>query len=311
MTLHPNALGVDISRDFLDVDDPRSQRHWRIANTPAGINKLIAAHADAFFVFEATSGCDADLRRQLTAASVAFARVNPRRVREFARASGFLAKTDRVDARVLAEMGLRLDLDATVEPSPERAALAELVARRDQLVGEIVREKNRLNQVRLRVVRADIESHVRLLEQRRDKLDAVIRTHVAAHPEIAAAETRLRAIPGVGPTVAATLIAELPELGRRDRRSIAALAGLAPLANDSGRHKGKRLIWGGRRKVRRVLFIAAMHASRRCPHWARMRERMLKAGKATKTVIVAIARKLLIAMNAMLRDGPPFAPAGL
>jgi len=309
MTLHPNALGVDIAMQFLDVFCPRSARHWRIANTPGTIDQLIARHADAFFVFEATSGCDDELRLRLTQAGVPFARVNPRRAREFARAAGFLAKTDRVDARVLAEMGRRLEIEPTVEASPARRELSELVGRRDQLVEEIVREKNRLRQVRCRCVQRDIKDHIRTLERRRDKLEAAIAAHVEAHRELAETAAHLRQIPGVGPTVAATILAELPELGGRDRRAIAALAGLAPLANDSGRHNGKRRIWGGRRKVRRVLFIAAMHASRRCPHWIGMRRRMAEAGKATKTILVAIARKLLIAMNAMLRDGTPYAPA--
>lgn len=308
MTLHPNAIGVDISRDYLDVFCSRSRRHWRIANTPEAVAILIETCRDAFLVFEATSGCDHELRRCATASALPFARVNPRQAREFARANGILAKTDRVDARVLAEMGQRLDLDETVEPPPECAQLSELVARREQIVEEIVREKNRLAQARLRIVRLDIASHVRLLERRRDKLDAAIRDHVAGHAGLASTEARLREIPGVGPTIAATIIAELPELGHRDRRTIAALAGLAPLANDSGRHRGKRRIWGGRRKVRRALFIAAMHASRYCPHWAELRHRMQAAGKANKTILIAIARRILVAMNAMLRDGTSFQP---
>jgi transposase len=308
MTLHPNALGVDISMKHLDVFCPRSQRSQRVANTPAAIEDLIAQYPDAFFVFEATSGCDETLRCLLTRAKVPFARVNPRRAREFARAAGVLAKTDRVDARVLAELGRRLELAPTVEPSQERRALSELVARREQLVEEIVRERNRLHQARSRTVRCDIESHIRLLEGRRDKIERAIRELVRDSRELAACAAKLRAIPGVGPIVTATLLAELPELGLRDRRAIAALAGLAPLANDSGRYQGKRRIWGGRRKVRRVLFIAAMHASRHCPHWARLRQRMHAAGKATKTILIAIARKLLVAINAMLRDDAAFNP---
>jgi transposase len=308
MTLHPNALGVDISKQHLDVFCPRSQRAQRLPNTPAAIAELIAHNKDAFFVFEATSGCDHTLRQLLTRAKVPFARVNPRRAREFARAAGVLAKTDRVDARALAELGLRLELAPTVEPSQERRALPELVARRDQLVEETVRERNRLRQANSRTVRGDIESHIRLLEGRREKIERAILQLVRDSPELARCAERLRAIPGVGPVVAATLLAELPELGSRHRRAIAALAGLAPLANDSGHSKGKRRIWGGRRKVRRVLFIAAMHASRRCPHWAGLRQRMHAAGKATKTILIAIARKILVAMNAMLRDDAPFDP---
>lgn len=308
MTLHHNCIGVDISADTLDLFCPRYARHWQIANTPAAIAVLIAQHSDVFFVFEATSGCDRELRRQLDAGRIAFARVNPRRAREFARAAGFLAKTDRVDARMLAEMGCRLALTPTVEPSAARQQLAELVRRRDQLVEEIVREKNRLGQARSPLVRADIQSLVRVLDGRKDKLEAAIRTAIAADAELAQAEARLREIPGVGPAIAATLIAELPELGARDRRAIAALAGLAPLANDSGRHRGKRKVWGGRRKVRRALFIAAMHASRRVPQWASLRRRMLAAGKAKKAVLIAIARHMLVAINAMFRHGTRYRP---
>jgi transposase len=309
MTLHENCLGVDIARDHLDVFCSRSRSFRRVANTPEAISELVACNKDAFFVFEATSGCDEDLRHGLDLAQVPFARVNPRRAREFARASGVLAKTDKVDARMLADMGRRLALAPTREPSPARRHLSELVARRDQLVEEIVRERNRLSQARSRLVRADIESHIRLLENRRLKLEEAIAAHVRETPELTRTAQRLRTIPGVGPIVAATLLAELPELGTRDRRAIAALAGVAPLSSDSGRHRGRRRIWGGRRKVRRALFIAALHASRRCPCWAQMRQRMLEAGKAKKAILIAIARKMLVAMNAMLRTDTDFMPA--
>ena len=261
MTLRQNALGVDLSLDALDVYCPRRDTYRHVPNTPAAIAALVADNTDAFFVFEATSGCDHELRARLTAAGVPFARVNPRRAREFARARGLLAKTDRVDARGLAEMGRCLPLEATVEPDTQRQRLAALVTRRDQIVGDLTREQN-----------------------------------------------RLRTIPGVGPIVAATLLAELPELGQRDRRAIAALAGLAPLANDSGRRQGRRRIWGGRRKARRVLYIAGLNAKRYCPHYADIAARMAATGKAPKTIVIAIARRLLTAMNAMLRDGTEFAP---
>lgn len=309
MTLRQNILGVDISLDALDVHDARRGSDRRIPNTPDAIRTLIAENSDAFFVFEATSGCDHDLRSQLTAARVPFARVNPRQAREFARASGILAKTDRVDARALAEMGRCLPLQETVGPDAARQRLGELVARRDQIVGDIAREHNRLSAARDPIVKADVASHIRVLEGRRDKFDAAIARHIADHSDLAAAERQLRTVPGVGPIVAATLIAELPELGHRDRRAIAALAGLAPLANDSGRRHGARRIWGGRRKVRRALFIAGLHAKRWCPHYRDVAARMAAQGKAKKTIVIAIARRLLVALNAMLRDGTAFAPA--
>lgn len=315
MTLHQNAYGVDLSYDNLDVYSSRSKRFRRIANTPEAIRQFVAEleaeTTQPFVVFEATSGCDYDLRRQLTEAGMTFHRANPRQAREFARGCGLLAKTDKVDARMLAEMGRRLDLRATREPSQDRQDLSALLTRRDQLVEEILREKNRLAVARHRLVRADIASHIRLLEGRKEKFDAAIEAHVRRSPELAHDAQKLQQVPGVGPLVSATLLAELPELGQRDRRAIAALAGLAPLASDSGRHRGKRCIWGGRRKARRVLFIAAIHASRRCPHWAQVRARMLAAGKAKKTVLIAIARKLLVALNAMLRDSSTFNPSAV
>ncbi len=309
MTLHQNIIGVDISKHTLDVFLKCSDQHLQIANTACQIAELISTNADACFVFEATSGCDEALAEALSNAAMTFVRVNPRRAREFARAAGFLAKTDKVDARMLAEMGARLDLTPTVEAAPERRELAGLVARRDQIVGDIVREKNRLQQAQYRLVKNDIKSHLRVLEGRRDRLDKAIAEHVAAHPALAQWDARLQSIPGIGPIIAATLIAELPELGQRDRRAIAALAGLAPLANDSGKRFAKRKIWGGRRKVRRALYIAAMHAARRVPAWIELRQRMHATGKPVKTILIAIARKLVVALNAMFRDDVEFAPS--
>lgn len=306
MTLQQKHLGVDISKARLDLFDSVGNRASSVPNTAAAVKKLIKTFPAHVFVFEATSACDHLLRQQLTSTGVPFMRVNPRRAREFARACGFLAKTDRVDATMLAEMGRRLELPLTLEPSPARQKLAALVHRREHLVGDIVAQKNRLQQVQYADIAKDIERHLRWLTRERDKIDAKIADHVKAHNELVEAEALVRTAPGIGPVVAATLVAEMPELGRRDRRSIAALAGLAPLANDSGRFNGKRKIWGGRARVRRALFIAALHASRRCPHMKAMRERMAAAGKAPKIILVAIARKLLVALNAMIRDNTTY-----
>jgi transposase len=303
MTLPRNFVGVDICKDRLDVYSSSTGRHSILANTPKGVSKLIGAHPDAFFVFEATSGCDSAMRATLTAAGAPFARVNPRRAREFARAAGFLAKTDRVDARVLAEMGRKLELKQTLEPSAERQELEALLTRREQYVQMLVAERNRLAQAACGLIRADIRSHIRLLEGRLEKFDHAITALISASEELSRDARRLRRAPGVGPVVSAVLLADLPELGRRDRGAIAALAGLAPLSSDSGRRKGQRRIWGGRRRVRRALYIAALHASRHCPRMRAFRERLAARGKATKTILIAVARKLLVALNAMLRDG--------
>lgn len=309
MTLHPNVLGVDIAKAHLDVFDRRGGTHLRIANTrPAIANLLAGTPADTLVVFEATSGCDGLLRNMLGPGGHRFARVNPRHAREFARAIGVLAKTDKVDAKVLAEMGHRLDLMPSEELAPVRQELAALVQRREQLVEETVREKNRLGQTTHPAVRRDIASHIRLLEGRTTRMTDAIEALIAQDEGLNRDRKRLESMPGVGPVVAATLLAELPELGRRDRRAIAALAGVAPLANDSGRRQAPRRIWGGRRKVRRMLFIAALSAARWCPRFRAMRQRLAAAGKAKKVIHIAIARKLLITLNAMLRDGLAYQP---
>ncbi len=308
MTLHQKFIGVDICKEFLDVYCTQSERHWRVANDDREITRLVHANPQAFFVFEATSGCDGVLRTRLDQSRTPFARVNPRRAREFARAAGVFAKTDRVDARVLAEMGRCLELTPTTEPSKERRCLSELVQRRDQIVEEIVRERNRLHQASLARVRQDIQSHIRLLQKRQHKLDQAIADLIEESRELAELNALLQSIPGVGPVIAATLLAELQELGHRDRRAIACLAGLAPRANDSGRWQGRRRIWGGRRKARRVLFIAALQASRFCSHWRHIRREMEKSGKPKKTIIIAIARRLLTTMNAMIKTGTAYQP---
>ena len=280
MTLHQKYIGVDICKQFLDVYCSQSMRHWRIANTDREIAELVHSNQQALFIFEATSGCDGVLRTRLDQNRTPFARVNPRRAREFARAAGVFAKTDRIDARVLAEMGRCLELTPTREPSKERQCLSELVQRRDQIVEEIVRERNRLHQASLTTVRQDIQSHIRLLQRRQHKLDQAIADLIGESAELAELNVLLQSIPGVGPVIAATLLAELPELGHRDRRAIACLAGVAPRANDSGRSQGKRRIWGGRSKARRVLFIAALQASRFCSHWRHVRRQIGNARKA-------------------------------
>lgn len=301
MTLHQKYLGVDICKDFLDVYDNQMARAKRWPNTPRDVRKLLKTFPDHFFVFEATSVCDQTLRDTLSQCKIPFSRVNPRRAREFARASGYLAKTDQVDAKMLADMGARLDLPQTHEPSAQHQKLAALVQRREQLTGDIVAQKNRAKQLQFADMKRSIERQLRWLEKERASIERKINAHIKANDTLSATAKTIQTVPGIGPVIAATLVAFMPELGTRDRRAIAALAGLAPLANDSGRRFGKRKIWGGRRRVRRALFIAAMHASRRCPHMAAMRERMVKAAKPTKTILIAIARKLLVTINAMIR----------
>lgn len=308
MTLPRHVLGVDVARDWIDVCDPAPDEVRRIRTTPSALGAFARGlPANAFVVLEASGGCERPLLEALEAAGVAYARVNPRQAREFARATGRLAKTDKVDARVLAEMGLKLDLRTAPAPDPARRRLAELVARREDLVAMIAAEKQRLSAARDAFVRRELKAHVALLERRRVALDKQIAAHTRSHDDLARLDRLLRTAPGIGPIVASILIARLPELGLIDRRAIASLCGVAPLARDSGHSRGRRHVWGGRAGVRRVLYLAAFIASRSNPGLKAMRQRLQAAGKPFKVAIIACARKLLTILNAMARDQKAYA----
>ena len=302
----PIVIGCDLSRAWLDIHTLPGGARARIANTPSGTTAWIAGiDPAARVVFEATSGCDGPLIAALAERGIAFARVNPRQAREFARATGILAKTDRVDARVLAEMGSRLPLKATTPPDPDRVRLADFLRRRRQLVETRKAEKVRRHSSGQREILRDIESMIALLDRRIAKLDREIAALIAESPSLAERARLLAPVPGIGPTVLATLLGELPELGALCRRRIASLAGLAPHARESGSWRGTRRIWGGRRKVREALYIAALSATRRIPSLVALRQRMRAAGKAPKTILIAAGRQLLVILNAMIRTGQP------
>lgn len=299
-------IGCDLSRSWLDVHALPAGKAFRVANIRTDITQWLASLGpDTLVVFEATSGCDRALIEALSAANIAYHRVNPRQAREFARATGVLAKTDRVDARLLAQMGRMLEVEATTPPSPERVRLADFLRRRSQLVEMRKAEKVRRHDAGQPDILADIEELIALLTQRIEALDKQIGELIAQSAELAEQARLLSAVPGIGPTVLATLLGELPELGARCRRRIASLAGLAPHACESGTWRGKRRIWGGRRKVREALYMAALTASRRIPQLVAMRERMKAAGKAPKTILIAAARQLLVILNAMMRLKQP------
>jgi transposase len=301
MTLHQNVFGVDVAKEWIDVCDS-SSRLRRIENTPRALKAFAKTAGDGLVVFEASGGYDRTLTVSLDAAGVAYARVNPRHAREFARATGRLAKTDRVDARVLAQMGAALKLNPTTPTEPERRRLAELVGRRDDLVTMRVAEKNRLAQTHDAFLRRDINSAILAITRRLLRIEAEIAGHLHAYDGMARLAQRLQSAPGIGPTVACTLVARLPELGRLDRRAIAALVGLAPHACDSGRSLGARRIWGGRASVRRALYIAAFIASRCDPELKAIRQHLTARGKPFKVMLVAVARRLLVALNAAIGE---------
>ena len=297
-----NVIGVDIAKHWIDTYNLESGRACRIDMTSTSLKAFAAGCTDAFVVFEASGGYERPLAEALTAAGIAYARINPRQAREFARATGRLAKTDQVDACMLAFMGRALELSPTPPPDPARIRLAALVARREDLVDQAVREANRLKRASDTFVRADIASLIRVLKGRIEKVETEIAAQIASDPTLAATEQRLRSAPGIGPVTAASLLARLPELGHVSRGAIANLAGLAPHACDSGQMRGQRHIWGGRKDVRKSLYQAAFIASRYDPALKALRTRLEAAGKPFKVAIIAVARILLTQLNAIVRE---------
>lgn len=304
MTIDRTVLGIDVSGAYLDAFvHPRGEAR-RLTNTQAGIAALVAfaAALKAFIVLEATAPFDQPLIRALEAAGLTFHRANPRRARDFARSAGFLAKTDAVDARMLALYGASLELRPTKLVAPVRLALQALVARRDQLV-----EMRKAERVRLRTVSGpDVVNSLKAVIALLDEQVRVLERRIAATTEADATLSRdrivLRSAPGVGTVTASVLLASLPELGHVDRRAIAALAGLAPIARDSGLMRGRRCVQGGRKRVRDALYMAALAAVRTAP-WKPVFQAMKDAGKPPKLSLIAIARKLLVALNAAIRQG--------
>lgn len=306
MTLPQDIIGVDIAKDWIDVFHLSSLRHERIVTTKQALARFAKAARGALVVLEASGGYERPVTEALAKAGTAYARVNPRQAREFARATGRLAKTDRVDAEVLARMGRALELKPTPPEDPDLARLSDLVARRGVLVGQIRAEKNRAGTTRDRWIAKEIALMIKVLDAHLKAVEAQIATLIETRDTLAAQSARLASVPGIGPAVSAVLIACLPELGQLDHRKITSLAGLAPHATDSGLHRGKRRIWGGRADVRRALYIAAFIASRYDPALKAFRKRLQDAGKPAKVAITACARKLLTILNAMCKNGQDY-----
>jgi transposase len=312
MSLPEVTMGIDISGARLDVWLHPAGRLRAFSNTPGEIDRLVAwiAQEGAFVVLEATAPWDQTLIRALEKAGLGFHRANPKRARDFARSIGLLAKTDAVDARMLAVYGARLELAPTPAASPQRLALQGLVARRDQLVEMRKAERIRLNTARRvacvngqdAAIQDSLLRLMSLLDDEIRQLDRAIQATIAACADLARDAAILRQASGLGPVCASVLLASLPELGQVDRRAIAALAGLAPIARDSGQMRGRRFVHGGRKRVRDALYMAALSACRSGP-WTTVYNQMRTAGKPAKLAIIAIARKLLVTLNAAIRDG--------
>lgn len=309
MTLPQTYIGVDVAKDWIDVCDPTTARQERIPTDGRSLRRFAATVGSSIVILEASGGYERPIMSALSAAGRQATCVNPRQAREFARATGRLAKSDRVDAQVLAEMGRALQLVPARPRSAERQRLSDLTAHRTDITAMIVAEKNRLRTTQDQWIRRNISQHIKILQANLTKAETEMEAVIQDQDDLRDQAARLRHIKGIGPVVSATLIAQLPELGQLDRRRIAALAGLAPHANDSGHRRGKRTIWGGRATIRRTLYLAALTASRFDPRFRTFKEHLLAAGKAKKLVIVACARKLLTVLNAMMRTGTTYRDA--
>jgi transposase len=306
---NPIVVGVDIAKRSFDAALGVNGPVKTLDNDDAGHDALIAElagqHVD-LIVMEATGGLERDLACALQAAGFALAVVNPRQARDFAKAMGYLAKTDRIDAKALAELAQVLsrhpqrDRFITALPSPEQQALQALVARRRQLVAMYVAEHQRLTCSHAGA-RKSIEAIIEAIRAQLDEVEAKLAQHIETHHADIAA--RLSSVRGIGPATTACLIAGVPELGRLSRREISALIGVAPLNRDSGQKRGKRAIFGGRAQVRRALYMAALAAIRFNAVIKRFYARLVDAGKPKKVAIVACMRKLLTILNAMARTG--------
>ncbi len=297
-------VGVDVSKDSLDVAIGTQKDIITFTNDQKGVDSVVKKlkRIDAqLTVFESTGGYEHLATSCLAEAGLAVVIVNPRQVRNFAKATGILAKTDAIDARVIARFAEAVKPD--IRPLKDRATseLTALVTRRRQLIGMIVAESNRLKLANKRN-KKDIKDHIRWLQKRLDKIETDIGKTIQNSPIWRCKDNILQSVPGIGPVTSATLICDLPELGVLSSKKIAMLAGLAPLNYDSGKFKGRRRIWGGRAAVRSGLYMATLAAIRCNPAIAGFYQRLLAAGKCHKVAATACMRKLLIIVNAMLRD---------
>lgn len=305
-------FGIDVSKDHLDVAGTASDpAPFRVPNTDAGHAEVIARlkpHAPEGVVMEATGPYHLPVAAALAEAGLPVMVINPRQARDFARATGHLAKTDRIDAGVLAQFGQVSGLSPRPLPDAPTRELSARLVRRRQLVEMLTAERNRFG-VASQSVRKGIQEHITFLKKELAALDDDLGSFLKAHGLWQEQIQILQSVPGVGPVLARTLIGELPELGRLDRGRIAALVGVAPLNRDSGRREGKRQVWGGRGNVRAVLYMAALVATKHNPVIRAFYQKLLGAGKAKKVALVACMRKLLVILNAMIKSKEHWNPS--
>ena len=306
------SVGIDVSKGALDVSVYPVGNTWRVEHTPAGTAGLAEELADlepAVVVVEATGGLEISLVAALGSAGLPVTVVNPRQVRDFARATGRLAKTDKLDAQVLAQFGEAVQPVVRPLPDAARLELRALVTRRQQLLEMITAEKNRMRRT-TPSVRHRIELNVRWLKEQLKELDRDQGDFLRSSPLWQEEAKLLQGVPGIGPVVTATLIARLPELGSLNSKEVASLVGVAPFNRDSGTLRGKRTVWGGRGPLRTALYMATLVAVRHNPVLRAFYQRLCAAGKPKKVALTACLRKLLVILNSMIKHNRPWHPVG-
>jgi transposase len=305
-------VGIDVAKAHLDCAVDGVDGSQRVPNTAAGIAQLVErwrATPPALVVLEATGGYELELAWAFSHAQLPVVVVNPRQVRDFAKATGQLAKTDRLDAQILARFAAVVRPSLRPLPDATQHALDALVSRRRQLSEMLSAEQTRMLVSRAGAVQRSLRKHITYLKKELHATNTELGALIQASPVWREADNLLESVPGVGPVTACTLIAALPELGTLDRRAIAKLVGVAPLNCDSGQSRGRRMIWGGRADVRHVLYMATLVATRHNAAIRTFYQRLLIAGKAPKLALVACMRKLLLILNSILKSKTPWRPA--
>lgn len=306
-----NCIGIDVAKQGFDLHSLKTGQDRRMDNSTEGIRQCVTlCHTlrPELIVLEATGGYELGLAATLQAEGFAVSVVNPRRIRDFARAAGQIAKTDKLDARIIAQFA------ATMEPMPTERIhentqkLKALVARRSQLVGLHTAESNRLEHADSKAVHRSIAAVLKVIEAQLETIDRQIKEHIQKTPELRQRSEILDSAPGVGPTTAHMLVTELPELGRLNRRQIAALVGVAPMARDSGTFRGKRMTGGGRKEIRSRLFMPTLVAVRHNPILRAYYTRLIRQGKCKMVALVAVMRKLICILNTMIKNNQLWNP---
>lgn len=303
-------VGIDVSKLQLDVAVRPDNKRWSVANAEADIGKVIEVLntlSPKVIIVEATGGMEIPLVTALSQATLPVVVVNPRQVRDFAKAVGRMAKTDRIDAEILAHFGEAVKPDARLLKDEDTQMLTALVTRRRQVIEMITAEKNRLG-ISPNVIHKDIQKHIEWLQKRLEDIDSHLDSAIRKSPVWREKDDLFRSVPGVGQVLSVSLITGLPELGSLSLRQIAALVGVAPFNRDSGLFRGKRTIWGGRAYIRAVLYMATLSASRFNPTICCFYRRLIEAGKKPKVALTACMRKLLSILNAIVKNRTPWKP---